>query len=403
MSFLNGRGSFVKMYLAYRSFVASTLARLPPRARIPLINNLDIFNDLLRYAGVDGIVEEGRREGIRGKWTAPCSDPADTRDLSRALGETYAEMKRVQATMPPDYLPHPVWGDLLEADWSEGRSAIQSQNWAGLDDFLKNFFRNGGISGVWGSGQMLHDFVEIDPWEDSLRLAMFLRQLKAWKREIPGRDMSELDHPRIGNPWGYDVDGKLVIEPEFEYHELANRIKGILAGVADPVVIEIGGGFGGFATQLLKTIPGVRYLGFDLPENVIIQSYNLTRCFPNLKVAFNDVGSIDGNSEAIILPNWSLREARPRKVDLILNVRSFAEMSRETLAAYFEQIDRIDPEWIYHENVTGTRKDGSHGVSATDYPLLTRYSLITSNESRWPRYGRGSAYPCREYLYRRTP
>jgi putative sugar O-methyltransferase len=391
----------MRLYLAYRALVTSVLSSLPNRARRPLVG--DLFADMLVYGGPKGVLQEARKEGISGKWTADEPDTeADTTDVSRRLGEAYATMKRAQAMVAPEYRPHKTWGDVLEAEWAQARSAIEAQQWADFDAFLRNFFRNGGISGLWGGTSMFCNFIRADPWADFDRTALFLRQFKAWRREVLGGKLEDLDQPRVGNPWGYDIGGRLVIEPAFEYHELAVRVQRILAGVDhNPVVLEVGGGFGGFSRQLIRMIPGVRYIGVDLPENVVIQSWYLTRCFRQLKVAFNDISAVDGGADAVILPNWSLREIQPLKVDFVINVHSFGEMSRETLNAYFQQLERINPEWIYHENIAWERSDGLYGLPSTDYPLLTRYRLIASNESRWPRYNRHSAYPCRENLYRR--
>lgn len=153
------------------------------------------------------MVAHGGSYRRRGKKAYAASGPPtsltarpSTIDLSRRLGEAYVTMKRTQATVPPEYSPHETWGGLLEVEWAQARSAIEAQQWADFDAFLRNFFRNGGISGLWGSGSMFRKFIEADPWADMVRTAAFLRQFKAWQREALGGKLEDLDQPRVGNP-----------------------------------------------------------------------------------------------------------------------------------------------------------------------------------------------------------
>ena len=74
----------------------------------------------------------------------------------------------------------------------------------------------------------------------------------AWQRQFPDSDVTELDAPRIGNPWGYSFNGALLYEPAFEYDYHSSYFTRLLAGIEKAVVLEIGGGFGGLAYHLLK-------------------------------------------------------------------------------------------------------------------------------------------------------
>lgn len=393
-------------FLAESLFPVADLALswLPERVRrLMLGRRSETLADLLVHAGRKGFLEYARKSGFRGKWTREELDlREDGLELARTLGATWLRMKERQRSVPPSFLPAPGWANTLSTEWAGPREWLENGDSAAFEVFLRNFFRNGGISGLWGSRGMFDNFVTESRWGDLGRIALFMRQFEAWRRDIPGSTLDELDAPRVGNPWGYDMDGRLVIEPAFEYHSIASRLRNLVADVEHPVVLEIGGGFGGQGHQILRQIPGVRYIGVDLPENVIIQSWYLKRSLPSLRVGVDEVNRANDEDltevDALLLPNWTLAELRLKRVDVVLNVRSFGEMSSSTLDGYFTEITRLRPEWVYHENLSSPRLDGRYGISSTEYPTLRGYRLVASCESRWPRYGHRSAYPCRENL-----
>jgi putative sugar O-methyltransferase len=381
-----------------------TLSWLPWTVRRQLVGGRrELLADLLLHGGRNGFAEHARTLGYRGKWTREEPDVAGgASELAGALGATWLDMKERQSSIPSPYLPAPTWASILREEWSAPRAKLEAGDVAAFEVFLRNFFRNGGISGLWGHRRMFDDFRAESGWHALRRLALFMRQLEAWRREVPNADLADLDEARVGNPWGYDIDGKLVVEPSFEYNALALRIRDLVADVARPVIVEIGGGFGGLARQILRSIPGVRYVGLDLPENVVIQSWYLKRSLPHLRIGVNEIERANQEGltqvDGLILPNWALAQLRLPRVDVVVNVRSFGEMSRSTLEAYFGEIARLCPAWVFHENLASRRRDDLYGIASTQYPPLHGYRLVSSCESRWPRYNHRSQYPCRENL-----
>ena len=75
------------------------------------------------------------------------------------------------------------------------------------------------------------------------------------------------------------------------------------------MVVEIGGGFGGLAYHLLRCRPDVTYIGLDLPEYLLIQSYYLSCTFPDKRILVYqadgpaiDAATLDGY-DVLLLPN----------------------------------------------------------------------------------------------------
>jgi putative sugar O-methyltransferase len=396
------------MSLLSNSFLPAmdfTLSHLPRGVRSRLVERRQLLIDLLAHGGREGFLKHTRALGIRGKLTGDVQDVDEGgAELARALGEIWLGMKGRQSAVPSAYLPAECWASTLDAEWAAPRRWLEADDWQSFEKFLRNFFRSGGISGLWGNRDMFHNFLNASIWSDVERLAVFVRQYKAWRREVASGNLDDLNESGVGNPWGYDVDGRLVIEPAFEYHALALRIRELVAGESNPVVLEIGGGFGGLARQVLRLIPGVRYLGLDLPENVIIQSWYLTRSLPRLRIGTDCAEVLNrqdwGGLDAAILPNWALTDLRPPRLDVVVNVHSFGEMNRSTLGVYFAEINRLRPLWVFHDNLGSPRRDNLYGIPASEYPALCGYHLVASCESRWPRYDHRSSYPCRENLFR---
>jgi putative sugar O-methyltransferase len=395
--------AFSKSFFPVMDFV---LSRLPWRVRRQLVGGSGkLLADMLVHGGSAGLLKHANTLGLRGKWTReePDSGPNGA-ELARTLGAIWLRMKKQQSTVSPAYLPAATWGSILDSEWSGPRAALEAGDLTTFETFLRNCFRNGGISGLWGDRRMFEEFAAQSGGSALQRLALFVQQFETWRREVSQANLDDLDEPRVGNPWGYDIDGRLVVEPSFEYHALALRIRELVADVARPVVLEIGGGFGGLARQILRLIPGIRYIGLDLPENVIIQSWYLSRSLGDRRIAVDDVSRANqeglGDLDALILPNWTLPQLRLSQLHVVINVHSFGEMSRNTLDSYFAEIMRMRPEWIFHDNLGSPRRDDVYGISSTEYPALDGYRLIASSESRWPRYNHRSAYPCRENLFR---
>jgi len=189
------------------------------------------------------------------------------------------------------------------------------------------------------------------------------------------------------------------------YNFQAHYFSGLLKDIETPVVIEIGGGFGGLAHHLMRCSPSIKYVGFDLPENILVQTYYLSCIFPNAKICTYQEDSppltlkrLD-NYDIVLLPNFELKRTDSLVSDLIVNVRGLSGMSYETIVEYFSQIDRIGRLFFYHENLCSARKDRLFGIPSRAFPVLRNFVQISTSESRWPDYRSSKNYPCQENLF----
>jgi putative sugar O-methyltransferase len=328
----------------------------------------------------------------------------ETAIVSRLMA-SFNAAKKAQGQVPEPYLPGADWKKMLESEWGKYHEACRTENIAVIAPFLRNFFRNEGLSGFWGNDRMFELFAGCDGLSGLRRAHLMSMQFEAWRAELPSEPVSKLAAPKIGNPWGYVIEGQLVYEPVCEYHYQAHYFSRLLTEIAKPVILEIGGGFGGLAYYILKRIPGVTYLGFDLPENIFLQSYYLSCAFPELKILTYDASMTALTRDTIaaydivLLPNFMLQHVESAAVDLAVNVRSLSEMPAQTISEYLRQIDRVSRLYFFHENIFKPRADSYHGIVTSEFPPLCNFLLVAESESRWPRYRRDTGYPCHEHLY----
>ena len=351
-----------------------------------------------RRLDVRELVEEYKDTGFLGKWTeSEETAPENEGQIIHNIKRSFSHMKKVQERVAPEYLPSHSWKSIVDTTSPDFRDFSGDD----LAVFFRNFLRGSAVAGIW-------DDIEIEGSPDYKRAKTMIAQYFAWREEFPDRDIKELDAPRVGNPWGYNFRDFLLCEPVFEYHYQSAYFCRILNGIDCPVILEIGGGFGGLASFILKSLEGVTYIGLDLPENLANQQYYLSSCFPKMKVLFFDESFVEltdkhiDDYDVILLPNFALPHVNVSKIDLIANVRSLSEMSQATIKEYFDRIAATGCKFFFHENIYKPRRDILHGIPSSDFPELKGYTLLSSSVTRWPRYNAASTYPCKENLFIRT-
>jgi putative sugar O-methyltransferase len=342
-----------------------------------------------------------------GRWIDSVeTKPDNEKEIVDSAITSFNAAKRTQTSVPAPYRPSGVWEGFFDRRLGYFYQLISKREYENIAGFLRSFFRNEAISGLWrGEVNVFQAFCNLDEVAQSLRELAMKKQYLVWRRYLPSADPRELDAPRVGNPWGYRYDDHLLYEPVFEYNFQAHYFDELLSDIEKPVVIDIGGGFGGLAHQLLSRRPSIKYIGFDLPENVLLQTYYLACIFPNAKILTyqEDAPALTleqlNNYDVVLLPNFELRRTDSLVADLIVNVRGLSTWSYETITEYLAQIDRIGCLFFYHENLSKARKDGLFVIPSTSFPSLRNFRQISMSESRWPNYKDSENYPCQENLF----
>ncbi len=164
--------------------------------------------------------------------------------------------------------------------------------------------------------------------------------------------------------FGFEIDGNLINLDTLKFYE--SLIAMDLGGVLDifeekheknPVVLEIGAGWGGFAYQFKTLFPNTCYIIIDLPQTLLFSIIYLKSLFPAGKFfIFGEDGTAqlpDDMScfDFIFLPANSLNLLTcEMHIDLAINMVSFQEMTRKQVDNYASTLAKIKCPLIYSHN-----------------------------------------------------
>jgi len=225
-----------------------------------------------------------------------------------------------------------------------------------------------------------------------------------WKSRTAGRfELSDLKPPNVGNPFGFVLDGVFVRTGSEDQHYCAHRIIDLIGSFDAPVVAEIGGGFGGMAYYLIRDLPSVTYLNFDMPETIALASYYLLNAFPQAKAILYGEAELNAetlrSSQIILMPSFAIPQLPPSSVDIAFNARILSDLSSASLHAYLAEITRTTRGHLLHLN----RTEGSNAADAWLAINAPDFQLVAKRRSEWndARTVRPNEM---EYLYeRRVP
>ena len=226
----------------------------------------------------------------------------------------------------------------------------------GEPEVWENFRNNGLTSGLDIGFQWRRDEAPgPKPVSDPKLIADYLRRYESLKAAI-GRDFIRDHHEAVlGNPEFVAHDDLKINVTDLRHLHDAWRIHDVWSKLVEnrdpeprPVIIDIGGGFGGLAAKLKRLFPKALIILFDLPEVNAMQTYFLHKSFPNADFACHSDIDKDGFShfnetklDFIVLPAWMIDSMAAESVDIAINTRSMMEMTPPIVAQYMASINRL--------------------------------------------------------------
>lgn len=325
---------------------------------------------------------------------------ADNSKLER-ICKAYQSWKLTQATSRPEYQVSREWLPIYSKYMAKVSRALLECDITNLKKMYENFFRDPLSTGLHGLHfEMVETYMNPSAPPTQVALEAYGKVAMQYANNflLNCRDVSikALERPPIGNPYGYSLDN-ITVFPCAEYHLcFARKIGALLSGVQSPVVMELGGGFGGMAYYLLRDYPSVQYIGIDLPENAALQAYYLMSYFPNLKIRLfgeeNFGDSADYN--VLIMPNFAIECLPENSVNLSFNSYSLAEMSVDSINNYINLICQITRDFILHLNHVYWE------VSSDNFPIdFSKFQLLFRNPTMWGKDAGHYSLDHHEFLY----
>jgi putative sugar O-methyltransferase len=229
-------------------------------------------------------------------------------------------------------------------------------------------------------------FWKVSQWR---KYRLFLEMLyKYAKNQDRLKLLDDLSEPTEGSPIVIKVNGKLISQDICNSVIEINNAGCERSGDKKRHFIELGAGYGRVAYCVMKTFTNVKYTIIDIPPALYIAQWYLSKTLQDKKVfkfrEFRDYLQIKDEFEqadiAFLLPQQA--ELLPDKSsDLFINISSLHEMTKEQIAYWFNQIDRLcsgyfyTKQWIVHEN----KSDGII-VKREDYPVKPHWKEIYNRQ-----------------------
>lgn len=233
-----------------------------------------------------------------------------------------------------------------------------------------------------------------------LRLVPTVQKYHDLTRDIPGRFWtSEPVTTGEIESVGVRYHGRLVSDDIIRYQRcISNLYRGGVFGMLDalgtrPIIAEIGGGYGGLAHQITRTLDRpAAYLIFDLPDMLywsaaFLLVNNADRRFYIYPGAGRDHASlaeICASHDFVFFPNYAFeRLAEVPEIHLFLNTLSFQEMTDPQVEVYARGGAARLRGALYSEN--RSRHPNNPDLAVTVDDILARYFALTPDPEVWRR------------------
>ncbi len=301
------------------------------------------------------------------------SDPAHLRRIVAA----YKASKQTQRSAPAAFKIRGEWSAWIDINFKDLIRALDAEDVTGLAALLENLHRE---QFALGAGSGYDEYVRC---RTSLTGPLYVRTVWCRYRDLFRAAVPPdvgIHYPLIGNPAGILLDGDVISIQTFRHACHAWEMLGWLRDISHPVIVEIGGGVGGQAYQIMRMAGASlgKYIVFDIPEMASLCSYVLLTAFPEKRIRLFGEGPVSVSAseeyDIAIFPHFEIPRLADGSVDLFHNACSFSEMDRAASTEYLRIIERTCRRYFSHVNhetrFTRRNSDGSTSVNATGSELV---------------------------------
>ena len=313
-------------------------------------------------------------------YTSRITDSIDDTALLKRICAAY-KPALANASSPGLYRPTGWWEEVRRSNLGPVMRALAAEDTVALQEMYRNFFRD-----ACSAGLLIRAIDTSVANQCHFILGDALYRVDHWQ-EMVGDDfiLADLQVPEIGNPFGVRIDGTFVRGGSEYQHYCAERVFRLVPDGAGRVA-EIGGGYGGAAFYLLRDHSAVRYVNFDLPETIALNSYYLVKTLPQRSfVLYGEEASSDPAArkfDVALMPAQELRSLAPKSIDVTFSSHAISDLSTDALCEYLQQICRIT---AGHFLYIGNAAAGAKLTTLVEgrFPAL---ALAESRESSWHKF-----------------
>lgn len=332
-----------------------------------------------------------------------CVPKYDDKNTVERICKAYKLSKNAQSKMQMEFRESNEWSPIYESYLQTIVDALTSGDIETVTKSYRNFWRDSCSTGLIGLPlDMKKHFLsgEISKEHKELARRDNLWRMKLWQELSPGMSIDQLRSSDVGNPYGFFLNGSFFRSGCDYQNYYANYLSRLMGKNQRSVVCEIGGGFGGMAYFLLRDHPHLKYVDLDLPENAALTAYYLITNFPDKKIGL--FGEVDLEAplesyDAVILPSFVIKSFDDNSIDVCFNSYSLAEMSKETVEMYADEIGRICKRYVLHVN-----HNRESIAKADQFGFENRgFELVYKAQALW-NFGRRFDPDEYEYLYQRV-
>ncbi len=365
-------------------------------------------------AGYFKLPKADRRLDLAGGFADHRTQPGHRRsnpEHLRRIIAAYKASKQAQREASKASEIHGLWAEWIDVNYKDLVAALNAADETKLAALFENLQREQFTIGA-GSG-----FDEYTRGKTSLTGRCYVRTAWCRYRDLFRTLSPDLDvhYPLVGNPAGIAIDADVIQINTFRHAYHALEIQQWLRDVPGATVVEIGGGIGGQAHQLMgrSDTTVTKYVVFDIPEVASVCAYFLLTALPDRRIRLFGEGPVSvapsEDYDLAVFPHFEIARLPERSVDLFHNACSFSEMDGVAAAEYLRIIERTCRRYFSHINhevrFTYHNPDGStstNRIGSEMVPDPARFKRLFK-KPRVFALPEDRAFPAYEYLYERLP
>ena len=204
----------------------------------------------------------GKKAGIKGEI-----------EIYKRLFDSYKKQKDNETQIKNDFKASEMWLKLLNSNYKELIDSYKEDNFSKFVNFLDKFGHSKKYLGLTFNILVPKYFYPLR--KNYIKKNMLDNAYKNWNFFTKNKNYKSLHTPRFGNQdGGYINDDVFVTYTSFFNQIYSTILKNLLIETKNPVIGEIGPGYGEQAYFVLKEINS-KYIAFDLPETLTLSSFFL--------------------------------------------------------------------------------------------------------------------------------